>query len=62
MNKVEEKMKSLLSERETIIAEMNELKRAYDIRQQRLIEITGSINTLQEIVDEENNEETTTEE
>lgn len=49
MNKLEEKTKSLLEERETILTEMSELKKAFDIRQQRLLEIAGSIKTLQEL-------------
>lgn len=67
MNKIEEKIKTLLSERETIVNEMTELKKAFDIRQQRLIEIAGSINTLQELLSEnetdskeENSEDNTT--
>ena len=55
--KLEEKLKSLLEERETIISEMNEIQNAYNIRQQRLIEIIGSIKTLQELIDEEPNKE-----
>ena len=53
MNKIEEKIKALLSERETLIDEMTEIKKAFDARQQRLIEIAGSINTLQELLNEE---------
>lgn len=54
MNKIEEKIKALLSERETLIAEMTEIKKAFDARQQRLVEIAGSIGTLQELISEEN--------
>lgn len=67
MSKYEDKLKSLLGERETIISEMNEIRKAFDVRQQRLIEIAGSIQTLQELLSEEeeeskeNNEENTTE-
>lgn len=50
MNKIEEKLKALLGERETIINEMTEIKNAYDVRQQRLVEIVGSIKTLQELM------------
>lgn len=53
MNKYEEKIKTLLSERETIISEMTEIRNAFDIRQQRLIEIAGSIKTLQELSQDE---------
>ncbi len=56
MNKVEEKLKALLEERETIISEMSEIKKAFDIRQQRLIEIAGSMKTLQELMSDENEE------
>ena len=58
MNKLEEKLKTLLEERETIIAEMAEIKQAYDIRQQRIIEIAGSIKTLQELINDNQNENT----
>ena len=65
MSKMEEKLKALFGERETIINEMSELKHAYDIRQQKLFEIGGSIKTLQELLNEDlgeiNNEENTTE-
>ena len=57
MNKIDEKLKIILEERETILAEMNEIKKAYDIRQQRLIEITGSIKILQELITDEQEEE-----
>lgn len=57
MNKFEEKLKTLLGERETIISEMTEIQKAFDIRQERLIEIAGSIKTLQELINDENNEE-----
>ena len=56
MNKFEEKLKALLGERETIISELNEIQTAFEVRQQRLIEISGSIKTIQELLDEENNE------
>ena len=63
MSKFEEKLKTLLSERETIITELSEISKAYEVRQQRLIEIAGSIKTLQELMNEENDndEEITTE-
>ena len=53
MNRVENKIKTLLAERETIISEINEIKKAFDARQQRLVEIMGSIKTLQELLNEE---------
>jgi hypothetical protein len=56
MNKFEEKLKTLLGERETIVQEMNELEQAYNIRHQRLIEIAGSIKTLQELMSDEEKE------
>jgi hypothetical protein len=56
MNKFEEKLKALLGERETIIQELGELKQAFDIRQQRLLEIAGSIKTLQELMSDEETE------
>ena len=56
MNKFEEKLKALLEERETIIQEMTEIKQAFDIRQQRVIEIAGSIKTLQELLSDEESE------
>ena len=58
MNKLNEKIKTLLEERDTIFNEMSEIQKAYDIRQQRLIEIAGSIKTLQELlnIDEKENE------
>ena len=57
MNKIEEKLKALLGERETIIQEMEELKIAFDTRQQRLVEITGSIKTINELLEENKSEE-----
>lgn len=57
MNKVEKKLKTLLEERETLIAEMSEIKNAFDIRQQRLIEIAGSIKTLQELINDDKKED-----
>jgi hypothetical protein len=53
MSKLENKLTSLIEERETIITEMTEIKKAYDIRQQRLIELAGSIKTIQELLNEE---------
>lgn len=54
MNQIEEKIKSLLAERETIITEMEEIQKAFNFRQQRIIEIAGSIKTLQELLPETN--------
>lgn len=59
MNKLEEKMKQLLSERETIMSEMSEIKKAFDLRQDRLIEIIGSIKTLEELLNDEKKDDTT---
>ena len=50
MNNLEEKIKDLFEEREMLITEMSEIKAAFDMRQQRLIEIAGSIKTLQELL------------
>ena len=59
---IEEKLKSILEERETIITEMEEIQKAYNIRQQRLIEISGSIKTLNELLDcKETTDDTNTE-
>lgn len=55
MSNIETKIKQLLEERETIINEMAEIKKAYEIRQQRIIEIAGSVKTLQELIADDNN-------
>lgn len=57
MNNLENKLKSILEERETLIAEVNELHKALSQREERLIQISGSIITLQELLNEENNKE-----
>lgn len=49
---IENKIKTLIEERETILSEMQELKNAFDLRQNRIIEISGSIKSLQEIANE----------
>lgn len=54
---IDEKLKNLLAERETIIAEMEELQKAFAARQQRIIEIAGSIKVIQELISEENDED-----
>ena len=54
MANIEKKLKNLLEERETILAEMDELQKAFTSRQQRIIEIAGSIKTIQEILSEDN--------
>ncbi len=54
---IDEKLKNLLAERETIIAEMEELQKAFAARQQRIIEIAGSIKVIQELINEENDED-----
>lgn len=55
MNNLENKLKAILEERETLIAEVNELHKALSQREERLIQISGSIITLQELLNEENN-------
>lgn len=47
---IEEKIKSLLEERETISYELNELQQAIALRRDKIIEINGSIKTLQELL------------
>lgn len=54
MKSIDEKLKNLLAERETIIAEMEELQKAFAARQQRIIEIAGSVKVIQELINEEN--------
>lgn len=56
MAKFEEKIRTLVEERETIINELGELQKAYDIRQKRLIEIAGSLHTLNELIEEDKKE------
>lgn len=56
--KIEDKIKTLINEKETIIAEMNELQKAFMLRQERILEINGSLKTLQELLDEETKEKT----
>lgn len=57
MKNIEEKLKTLLGERETIMSEMEELQKAFAARQQRLIEITGSLKVIQELIDEDKESE-----
>ena len=59
MKSIDEKLKNLLAERETIINEMEELQKAFAARQQRIIEIAGSIKIIQELINEENDEKET---
>ena len=47
---IEEKIKSLLEERETISYELNELQQSITLRRDKIIEINGSIKTLQELL------------
>lgn len=54
---IDEKLKNLLAERETIITEMEELQKAFAARQQRIIEIAGSIKVIQELINEDSNED-----
>lgn len=55
MKQIEEKLKNILEERETIISELEQLQNVFNMKQQRLIELSGSIKTLQELLDVENN-------
>lgn len=55
---IEKKLKELLEERETILNEMQELQKAFASRQERIIEIAGSIKIIQEMLtnnEKENN-------
>lgn len=54
---IDEKLKNLLAERETIITEMEELQKAFAVRQQRIIEIAGSIKVIQELINEDSDED-----
>ncbi len=54
---IDEKLKNLLAERETIITEMEELQKAFAARQQRIIEIAGSIKVIQELINEDSDED-----
>ena len=56
MAKFEEKIRALVEERETISNELGELQKAYDVRQKRLIEIAGSLHTLNELIEEDKKE------
>ena len=59
MKSIDEKLKNLLAVRETIINEMEELQKAFAARQQRIIEIAGSIKIIQELINEENDKKET---
>ena len=59
MKSIDEKLKNLLAERETIINEIEELQKAFAARQQRIIEIAGSIKIIQELINEENDKKET---
>lgn len=54
---IETKLKQLLEERENLLVEVDEIQKAYNIRQQRLIELVGAIKTLQELVQSNNTAE-----
>lgn len=54
MSNLENKLKAILEERETLLMEINELHKALSQREERIIQISGSINTLQELINEEN--------
>ena len=47
---LEAKLKQLLEERENLLVEMDEIQKAYNLRQQRLIELVGAIKTVQELL------------
>ena len=51
---LKEKITNLIAERDAIIYELNEIQKAYDNRQRRMIEIDGSIKILQELIEETN--------
>lgn len=53
---IETKLQTLNEERETIVLEMDEIQKAYNMRQQRLIEIIGSIKTLEELLNDSTEE------
>lgn len=50
---LKEKINKLIAERDAILYEINEIQKAYDNRQRRLIEINGSIKTLDELLKED---------
>lgn len=50
---LEAKLKQLLEERENLLVEMDEIQKAYSLRQQRLIELVGAIKTVQELMQPE---------
>lgn len=50
---LKEKINKLIAERDAILYEINEIQKAYDNRQRRLIEIDGSIKTLDELLKED---------
>lgn len=50
MKQIEEKIKELLTERENLLNEMTDIQNALNVRQQRVIEIVGSIKTLEELL------------
>ncbi len=52
-NIINTKINNLVSERETILKEMEELQRAYTTRQQKIIEINGGLMALQDLITEE---------
>lgn len=56
---LEAKLKQLLEERENLLVEMDEIQKAYNLRQQRLIELVGAIKTVQELMQPEENDKTT---
>ena len=61
MKNYEERLNKLVEERNMIANEMEELQNAYNIRQQKIIEISGDIKILQELITENTTTESSTE-
>lgn len=61
MKNYEERLNKLVEERNMIANEMEELQNAYNIRQQKIIEISGGIKILQELITENTTTESSTE-
>lgn len=51
--KINSKLTQLFDARNSIIQEINNLKQLHDSKQAELISITGAINTLQELLEED---------
>lgn len=61
MKNYEERLNKLVEERNMIANEMEELQNAYNIRQQKIIEISGGIKILQELITENTTTESSAE-